>query len=295
MVTDAAGEIVSRRDFFPFGEQIAANSSSGRNGIAGYNEQMGFPQLFTAKERDDESGLDYFLARYYSGALGRFTSADAPFADQHASNPQSWNLYQYGYNNPLANVDIDGRSVWTKIAKVAVKIAKEGNAAAAFADNVEDADTLFSSDATPLQRVGAGLSLISELAPVSAGDVKDVARIADGAIDAGKRVMRGTDGAKRTGRGKNRVDPDPKAEGPHSVPKRDANGNVTGYTEFAPTDPRNPNPFEPVKRYDGTGREHTNSKSGQVVPTPHVNEKATPGGVRPPRPEEIPKRREDDR
>jgi RHS repeat-associated protein len=35
-------------------------------------------QEFTQKERDTESGLDYFLARYYSGAQGRFTSPD-PF------------------------------------------------------------------------------------------------------------------------------------------------------------------------------------------------------------------------
>ncbi|PYP85422.1 MAG: hypothetical protein DMF61_16295 [Blastocatellia bacterium AA13] len=31
---------------------------------------------FTQKERDAESGLDYFLARYYSSAQGRFTSVD---------------------------------------------------------------------------------------------------------------------------------------------------------------------------------------------------------------------------
>jgi RHS repeat-associated protein len=61
--------------------------------------------LSTAKERDSESGLDYFGARYYGSALGRFTSPDQPFADQHQEDPQSWNLYSYVRNNPLANVD----------------------------------------------------------------------------------------------------------------------------------------------------------------------------------------------
>ncbi len=66
---------------------------------------------FTGKERDTESGLDYFGARYFSAAQGRFTSPDAPFADQHATNPQSWNLYTYTRNNPLSFVDPDGSEV----------------------------------------------------------------------------------------------------------------------------------------------------------------------------------------
>jgi len=62
---------------------------------------------FTGKERDAETGLDYFGARYYSGALGRWISADQPFADQHTQDPQSWNLFQYARNNPLRFVDFD--------------------------------------------------------------------------------------------------------------------------------------------------------------------------------------------
>lgn len=47
---------------------------------------------FTGKERDAETGLDYFGARYFSGAQGRFTSPDEPLLDQHPEDPQSWNL-----------------------------------------------------------------------------------------------------------------------------------------------------------------------------------------------------------
>jgi RHS repeat-associated protein len=61
------------------------------------------------KERDAETGLDCFGFRYYSGAQGRWTSPDAPFADQHPENPQSWNLYGYVRNNPLNSIDPDGR------------------------------------------------------------------------------------------------------------------------------------------------------------------------------------------
>jgi RHS repeat-associated protein len=54
-------------------------------------------------------GLDYFGARYFSGAQGRFTSPDLPLIDQNPGNPQSWNLYAYARNNPLRNRDLDGR------------------------------------------------------------------------------------------------------------------------------------------------------------------------------------------
>ena len=67
---------------------------------------------FTGKLRDYESGLklDYFGARYYSGAMGRFLSPDEPFVDQNLFDPQSWNLYSYVRSNPLSNVDPTGQS-----------------------------------------------------------------------------------------------------------------------------------------------------------------------------------------
>jgi len=66
---------------------------------------------FTSKERDAETGLDFFGARYMSSAQGRFTSPDAPFVDQHILDPQSWNLYSYGRNNPLLYVDPSGNAI----------------------------------------------------------------------------------------------------------------------------------------------------------------------------------------
>ena len=58
---------------------------------------------FTGKERDGESGLDYFGARYYGSALGRWTSPDP--SGLLAQKPQRWNIYSYALNNSLINVD----------------------------------------------------------------------------------------------------------------------------------------------------------------------------------------------
>lgn len=72
---------------------------------------------FTGKDRDAETGLDYFGARYMSAAQGRFTSPDRPFADQFVSNPQSWNLYSYVRNNPLRYVDDTGQGAISAVVK----------------------------------------------------------------------------------------------------------------------------------------------------------------------------------
>lgn len=72
--------------------------------------------FFTGKERDTESGLDYFGARYNSSAMGRFMSPDydtepdtVPYAE--FENPQTLNLYSYARNNPLLYNDPDGHDV----------------------------------------------------------------------------------------------------------------------------------------------------------------------------------------
>jgi len=72
---------------------------------------------FTGKERDTESGLDYFGARYYGSSTGRFMSPDwaakaAPIPYAKLDNPQSLNLYSYVLNNPLSKADPDGHWPW---------------------------------------------------------------------------------------------------------------------------------------------------------------------------------------
>src|SRR6185437_7258827 len=68
---------------------------------------------YTGKEHDQESGNDYFLARYYTSTAGRFLSPDwdddpDPIPYAYIGNPQSLNLYAYTGNDPLGGVDPDG-------------------------------------------------------------------------------------------------------------------------------------------------------------------------------------------
>ncbi|MEN6631182.1 MAG: RHS repeat-associated core domain-containing protein, partial [Candidatus Polarisedimenticolia bacterium] len=95
LVTDATGAVVEAHDYYPFGGEMGPVGASSR-------------RKFTGHERDEETGLDYMLARYYPASLGRFLSVDPGF-DVQPEDPQSWNLYGYVRNNPVNATDPDGR------------------------------------------------------------------------------------------------------------------------------------------------------------------------------------------
>jgi RHS repeat-associated protein len=71
--------------------------------------QVLFAYKFTGKERDSETGLDKMGRRYYSNAMGRFTSPDPLIIQkQKLLDPQQWNMYQYARDNPLRFTDPTG-------------------------------------------------------------------------------------------------------------------------------------------------------------------------------------------
>jgi RHS repeat-associated protein len=106
IVTNQSAAVVQRRDFFPFGEAIPADSSHGNRqavtdgGQPTYNSNSGVKQQFTGQQHDEETGLDYFWARNYSSNLGRFLSVDPQNAGAAGSRPQSWNAFAYVENSP---------------------------------------------------------------------------------------------------------------------------------------------------------------------------------------------------
>jgi RHS repeat-associated protein len=73
------------------------------------------PLHFTGKEKDADTGDDYFGARYYSSGMGRFMSPDwaakaEPVPYAKLDDPQSLNLYSYVRNNPVSGVDPNGHA-----------------------------------------------------------------------------------------------------------------------------------------------------------------------------------------
>jgi RHS repeat-associated protein len=78
--------------------------------LDGQTGRRGFKYKFTGKERDSESGLDNFGARYHASTMGRFMTPDSP-SYSNRKNPQSWNLYAYALNNPVSFRDADGHKI----------------------------------------------------------------------------------------------------------------------------------------------------------------------------------------
>jgi RHS repeat-associated protein len=108
MVIDETGSLagITRHDFLPFGEELSA-------GVGIRSENIGYSvdsvrQKFDAYERDNETGLDFAQARYYSNIQGRFTSVDPENAGAKLGDPQSWNGYAFSRNNPVVFGDPTG-------------------------------------------------------------------------------------------------------------------------------------------------------------------------------------------
>jgi RHS repeat-associated protein len=107
LVTDGTTS-VKRMDYFPFGGELTAGDTAYRTTAALFTSGLTPTQKFTGKERDAETGLYYFGARYMSAARGRFTSPDPLLESGNPKNPQSWNRYAYTFNNPHRFVDPNG-------------------------------------------------------------------------------------------------------------------------------------------------------------------------------------------
>src|SRR5215468_9194323 len=101
VITDSAGTIKADSDYYPWGGELQFVNNDSNH------------YKFTGKERDGETGLDYFGARYCGNWLGRFLTPDwaakataVPYAE--FSDPQSLNLYSYVRNIPTTAFDADG-------------------------------------------------------------------------------------------------------------------------------------------------------------------------------------------
>lgn len=103
MLTAGGGWPVSSDVYYPFGQEPSPPPDNNH-------------YKFTGKERDSETGNDYFGARYYNSTVGRFMNPDwsaspEPVPYANLSDPQSLNLYAYVANNPISRSDKDGHLI----------------------------------------------------------------------------------------------------------------------------------------------------------------------------------------
>ena len=95
VVISQSGTVEETNHYYPFGGAFASTS----------NVQ---PYKYNGKELDSKKGLNWYDygARHYDAALGRFTTNDR-FAEKY----YSMSPYQYGANNPVNNIDVNGDTI----------------------------------------------------------------------------------------------------------------------------------------------------------------------------------------
>jgi RHS repeat-associated protein len=130
LITDANGTMPPQEesDFYPYGGEIPITTGDSNH------------YKFTGKERDAESGLDFFGARFDASALGRFMSADPKSIQlKLRANPQDLNMYTYTVNNPLRYNDPDGKDwqqAWQDVKKVAGSLSVQASIGIGFGGHV---------------------------------------------------------------------------------------------------------------------------------------------------------------
>ncbi|VHO05230.1 tRNA3(Ser)-specific nuclease WapA precursor [Candidatus Rhabdochlamydia sp. T3358] len=233
------------------------------------------PYAYAGKRYDAKTNLVYFGKRYYDPELSRWLTRDPLGPIDHS------NLYQYVFNNPFAYRDPTGEFAF------AIPLLVWG------AELVLPSLTAFI--------VPVAYTALTGIAAYAGYKVSQVIyeRSYDNVLFKNSSTVRGPSNAskKGTGKGSGRPDklkPDPDTKGvvAHSVFRRHPETNkVIKYETFKPqTNPRDPAPYESVKRYDGPGAgSHRNKVLDQEIEVPHVHDPSCPGGIRPALPWEIPK------
>ena len=105
VVVDEEGTVEEVNDYYAFGGLM---STSSRQSVQ--------PYKYNGKELDRKGGLDWYDygARMYDAALGRFMKTDR-FSEKYVS----LSPYQYGANNPVNNIDVNGDSLLLNKTSVA--------------------------------------------------------------------------------------------------------------------------------------------------------------------------------
>lgn len=117
VITDKTGNVVARRDFMPFGEELGAGIGT-RTATLNYaaTGTDAVRKRFTGYEKDQETQLDFAEARMYQNKHGRFTAVDPLMASARPIDPQTFNRYTYTGNNPINRTDPSGLN-WCKNAE----------------------------------------------------------------------------------------------------------------------------------------------------------------------------------
>jgi RHS repeat-associated protein len=100
LLMSSNGTVLETNRVLPYGELWSSFANS-------TNDQK-FTTYDRGKPGQSDAELDYAMARFYANRTGRFMSTDPGHVGATLNDPQSWNAYTYGLNDPINNVDLTG-------------------------------------------------------------------------------------------------------------------------------------------------------------------------------------------
>jgi RHS repeat-associated protein len=317
-----AAEIGQQENYYPFG-------LTHQGTYYGTATQTDHKYLFNGKEKQDELGIGWYDygARNYDAAVGRWFNVD-PLAELYnAYSPYNYTLNhptkfvdpdgrgvicptcpsgsEYDeFRDSDINYEYTANEDGTREIHVsdhqylaeATTIAMDPNPDPSTIRNIYD-DPAPADDKGFIRTENGEVStwVLNNLSPVGALDdfiatYNDEEATTHDKVNATMAVILAGAGGK--GRGKYKLSPSTEATGSHTTFRRGDNGKVYKYQTYEKTSSGH---YDPVLRYDAghpdgrPGAPHTNKLTKEKIPTPHVQSKKIPGGVRPANPDEIPK------
>jgi RHS repeat-associated protein len=177
VITDAAGKILNESDYYPWGGELQYVNADSNH------------YKFTGKERDAETQLDYFGARYYSNGLGRFISPDwsvvpvpVPYAD--LTDPETLCQYCYVRGLPTTRADLDGHGWWGDFGG-GLYDSTVGPIVQTVAHPINTAVALGHAAAHPINTaVAVGNATVATVKAAASGDGKAIGQVVGTAISA---------------------------------------------------------------------------------------------------------------
>lgn len=170
LATNAAGQVVWKETYRPYGEKLTNSAASANNKVG-----------FAGKPYDGNTGLSYMGARYYDPVLGRFTGIDPKEVDPNELH--SFNRYAYANNNPYKFVDPDGRSP-LDVAFLMYDLGKLGMA-------------IYSGVGVGAAAADVALSVVGVASPIPfAGQAAKAARVAEHGLGNASSIARSVNEAR---------------------------------------------------------------------------------------------------
>lgn len=308
--------VIQLDDYYPFG--LTYNSYKRENSLLNRKR-------FQSQEHIDDLSLnwDSFKWRNHQPEIGRFFNVD-PLAEKY----YYYSPYAFSGNQVVSHIELEGlepvefQEIIPEPEGPSPSIGALLNEAGDVFNTLIDFFFGDGNDGTPesAAKVGNAMNKVQPLQEESqklkervegtlgqipglnvAFNVMDASQaettgetmehLGKAALNANSIPVAGGPRSSNMGKGANKLRSDPKATGSHTSFKTGTNGKVYKYETYEKTESGY---FNPVKRYDGgkpdgsPGAPHVNKITKEAVPTPHVQGKRIPGGVRPAFPMEIP-------